>query len=145
VTYREGLEIGYRFYDAHDLTPLFPFGFGLSYTRFRLSDFTVKPTSGGDAVEVTAANTGRRVGTETVQCYLSFPATAGEPPLQLRAFASVTLRAGGRRTVELGLDQAAFEIYLNGHFVVPDGEFTVYVGTSSARLPLSAQVDAPAA
>ncbi len=93
-TYSEGLLIGYRWYDAHNETPAYPFGHGLSYTTFGASDFVVQPAAApGGPVEVSLVlnNTGARAGSEVVQVYLGFPPQAGEPPRQLKAFQKVLL------------------------------------------------------
>ena len=85
VNFNEGVLVGYRFYDAKNQQPLFPFGFGLSYTTFRYSDLQVAHASGHDVtVRVKVANTGARDGAEVAQLYLGFPTAAEEPPRQLR-------------------------------------------------------------
>ncbi|MHB1599061.1 MAG: glycoside hydrolase family 3 C-terminal domain-containing protein, partial [Acidimicrobiales bacterium] len=142
----EGLEVGYRYVDAHHLTPTYPFGYGISYTRFALSDFAV--TSSPDAsawrASVRVTNTGSRAGTEVVEAYLQFPAVAGEPPLQLKAWGRTWLKPGHSATVSLGLPDSAFQAYLSNHWTTVAGLYTVHVGTSSADLPFSAAVTAPA-
>lgn len=75
-----GLDIGYRYYDERRLSPLFPFGFGLSYTRFAVADLTASPSGDGVRVGVTVTNTGKYLGRVVVQAYLSYPRSAGEPP-----------------------------------------------------------------
>jgi len=72
VSFRSGLDIGYRYYDARGLRPLFPFGYGLSYTTFRLGSTTVRRAGSADAVGVSVTNTGRRGGVEVVEAYLGF-------------------------------------------------------------------------
>jgi beta-glucosidase len=162
VEYSEGLDVGYRGYDAEDITPLFPFGFGLSYTSFRFSGLRVSPgrlantvsgpgpascgCNGQDTVlatvTATVTDTGDVAGTEVAQLYLGDPKTAGEPPRQLKGFARVTLRPGQSATVSFpltGHDLSYWDDAANG-WVVPAGAFTVYVGDSSALagLPLRA-------
>lgn len=146
VTYSEGLDIGYRYYQAHRQKPLFPFGFGLSYTTFSLSSMHVAPARGGTAWAVSAkvANTGRRTGTAVVQAYVGFPAGAGEPPHQLAAFARVTLAPGQSKRVVLGLTLRCFQAFLNGRFRTVPGSYVVSLGQSSSRLPLRASVQPPA-
>ncbi len=93
VQYSEGLDVGYRWYNAKNIQPLFPFGYGLSYTSFRYSGLRVTPVaSGTQDVQVTATvtNTGHRSGTDVAQLYVTDPASAGEPPRQLKGFARVT-------------------------------------------------------
>ncbi|MHB1784349.1 MAG: glycoside hydrolase family 3 protein, partial [Acidimicrobiales bacterium] len=139
----EDLDVGYRYYDAHHLTPLFPFGYGLDYTTFALSDLSVTRARGAVTAHAVVTNTGGRTGTEVVEAYLQSPAAAGEPPLQLKAFARVTLAAGRSATTALVLPRSAFESYLHGRWMVPPGHYVLHVGTSSADLPLTAVLDAP--
>ncbi len=139
----EGLDVGYRYYDAHHLTPLFPFGYGLGYTTFALSDLSVTRARGDVTAHVVVTNTGGRAGTAVVEAYLQSPAAAGEPPLQLKAFARVTLAAGRNATAALVLPRSAFESYLHGRWTVPPGRYVLHIGTSSADLPLTAVLDAP--
>jgi beta-glucosidase len=145
VQYSEGIDAGYRWYDGRNLTPLFPFGYGLSYTSFAFSDLRVTPSqlSGrGAPVTVTTrvTNTGPVTGSEVAQLYLGDPAAAGEPPRQLKGFQKVTLRPGQSAEVSFTLDRHDLSYWndsANG-WVVPDGGFRVYVGDSSALsgLPL---------
>ena len=159
VLYSEGINVGYRFYDAHHETPMFPFGYGLSYTSFRFSDLRVTPqqvrsTSGpgptscgcnGQArrqvtVSATIANTGKVTGSDVAQLYLSDPSSATEPPRQLKGFQKVTLQPGQSATVRFSLtghDLSYWNSAANG-WVVPAGQFGVYLGDSSALagLPL---------
>ena len=95
VQYSEGLFVGYRFFDRYRQQPLFPFGYGLSYTHFKLSGLKVTKRGGGRyGVSVRVRNTGRRAGAEVVQLYVGFPPKTGEPPRQLKAFGKVFLGAG---------------------------------------------------
>ena len=145
VQYSEGIDVGYRWYDARNLTPLFPFGYGLSYTGFAFSNLRVTPpqlAGRGAPVTVTArvTNTGPVTGAEVAQLYLGDPAAAGEPPRQLKGFQKVTLRPGRSAVVSFTLDRHDLSYWndsANG-WVVPDGGFRVYVGDSSALsgLPL---------
>ncbi len=160
VLYSEGINVGYRYYDANKQTPLFPFGYGLSYTSFRYSQLRVSPqrvqndTSDPGAtscrcngqsdnlvtVSATVTNTGRVAGSDVAQLYLGDPAVAGEPPRQLKGFQKVTLQPGQSTTVRFSLtghDLSYWDDTANG-WVVPDGQFGVYVGDSSAlaNLPL---------
>ena len=100
VQYSEGLKVGYRWYDAQNIAPLFPFGYGLSYTNFGYSDLQVGALSGGNAtVHATVTNTGSRAGTDVAQLYVGDPASTGEPMHQLRGFQRVTLNPGQSQTV----------------------------------------------
>jgi beta-glucosidase len=160
VLYSEGIDVGYRYYDAKNETPLFPFGYGLSYTSFAFGRLMVAPgrvrnsVSGPGptscrcngqsqrlvTVSATVTNTGRVAGSDVVQLYLGDPAAAGEPPRQLKGFAKVTLAPGQSQTVRFtltGHDLSFWDDAADG-WVVPDGRFQVYVGDSSALagLPL---------
>ncbi|HEV2934196.1 MAG TPA: glycoside hydrolase family 3 C-terminal domain-containing protein, partial [Streptosporangiaceae bacterium] len=103
VQYSEGIDVGYRWYDANSLAPLFPFGFGLSYTQFSYSNLQVSPASvdgtGDVTVSATVTNTGTRAGSDVAQLYLGDPSAAGEPPRQLAGFQRVTLAAGASAPV----------------------------------------------
>lgn len=147
--YSEKLDVGYRWYDATHSQPLFPFGFGLSYTTFRLSDLTISPAhirAGSSfrnvTVRVNVTNTGRRAGAEVVQVYVQQPAGNGEPPHQLHAFGKVDLRPGEKKPVTLELDQRAFSIYDADarQWKTPAGTYQILVGTSSRDLPLQGEV-----
>jgi beta-glucosidase len=144
VTYSEKLEVGYRWYDAENQDPLFPFGYGLSYTNFAFSNLTVSPPSGNGhvTVGVDVRNTGSRTGAEVAQLYVTDPASVGEPPKQLKGFAKVSLRPGQKKHVTLTLDQRAFAIWDSAaqRWTTVGGRYTVSVGDSSRNLPLSAPV-----
>jgi beta-glucosidase len=141
VAYSEGIFVGYRYYQQQDQQPLFPFGYGLSYTNFSIQDVAAKRL-GSDTVNVTAkvTNTGVRAGTEVVQAYVQDPVRAGEPPQQLKAFGRITLQPGASGTVHFRLDRSAFSYFNNGRWVVAPGTYTVSVGTSANTLVGSAQV-----
>ncbi len=136
VDYNEGLDIGYRWFAANDVKPLFPFGFGLSYTSFTLSNPTVQLVGDEVVAGVTVTNTGARAGTAVVQAYLRYPKTAGEPPDQLRAFGGVALKPGQSRAVNLTMAASAFEADINGSEQVVPGPYSVDIGQSSADLPI---------
>jgi beta-glucosidase len=160
VLYSEGIDVGYRYYDANNETPLFPFGYGLSYTTFAFSRLRVTPryvqngnsdpgaTSCGCngqsdklvTVSARVTNTGQVAGSAVAQLYLGDPAAASEPPRQLKGFRKVTLQPGQSTTVRFtlaGHDLSYWDDAANG-WVVPDGQYQVYVGDSSAlaNLPL---------
>jgi beta-glucosidase len=135
VTYSEGLDMGYRWYESQGLQPLFPFGLGSATMQSQLSSVTIR---------VRVTNTSKRTGSDVVECYLDYPASAGEPPHQLRAFARVTLDPGQSKVATLSLSRSAFQIYAGGQFIVPPGAFTAWVGSSSEDLPISIPVTPPA-
>jgi len=142
--YSEGLQVGYRGYTGHHIPPLFPFGFGLSYTQFSFDGLKVtkQPGNTNATVSFKVTNTGKRAGAEVAEVYLGFPSIAegDEPPLQLKAFSKVMLNAGESKTVEVKLDTRAFSYWSEkAHaWTVAPGEFQVMVGDSSANTPLKA-------
>jgi beta-glucosidase len=138
--YSEELDVGYRWYDAEHVKPLFPFGYGRSYTTFRLSGLTVARRGSTVEARLTVRDTGHRSGTAVVQAYLSYPRAAGEPPLQLRAAARIGLRAGQECAVSLSLPRSAFTYWDAGTWRVAAWRYRLAVGTSSANLPLRALV-----
>jgi beta-glucosidase len=146
VTITSQLKVGYRWYQSQGITPLFPFGFGLSYTTFAVEQLTVTtPTVlAGDPVtlQVGVTNTGEREGAEVLQAYVAYPAELGEPPKQLRAFQKVTLQPGESQSVQLTLNPRALPVWDTDadDWVVNHGTYRVLVGTSSADTPLEATV-----
>jgi len=142
VHYSEGINVGYRWYDANNITPMFPFGFGLSYTSFAFSKLHISPGNQATAVKVTArvTNTGSVAGSDVAQLYLGDPPVAGEPPRQLKGFQRVTLNPGQSTKVTFNLNRQdlAYWNTAANNWVVPEGRFQVYVGDSSAlaNLPL---------
>jgi beta-glucosidase len=142
VQYSEGLSVGYRGYQEKNIEPLFPFGFGLSYTQFRYSGMTVSQTGSRTAprVEVTfrVTNTGLRTGSDVPQVYIGFPhiEEGDEPLLQLKAFEKVDLRQGESKTVRLLLDKSAFSWWSerSGQWRIASGAFKIALGTSSADI-----------
>ncbi|HET8764365.1 MAG TPA: glycoside hydrolase family 3 C-terminal domain-containing protein, partial [Rhodanobacter sp.] len=149
VAYGEGLFVGYRWYTSHpdQPQPLFPFGYGLSYTTFAFSGLKVQPAVGhaGDAVQVSfeVRNTGKRAGAEVAQVYVSDPsATVVRPERELKAFEKVRLAPGQSRRVTLTLDRRAFAYYDPGHndWKVDPGRFVIRVGDASNHTPLTADL-----
>jgi beta-glucosidase len=144
VRYSEGLDVGYRWYDAKGIQPLFPFGFGLSYTTFGYSGLTVTPAkvNGISTVRASATvtNTGSRAGTDVAQLYLGDPAGAGEPPRQLAGFQRVTLGPGQSTQVTFSVTprDTWWWDQRGGGWSQTAGSYQVYVGDSSALagLPL---------
>ena len=139
-TYSEGLEVGYRYDHATGTRPLFPFGFGLTYTTFRIRDAAVAQAAGGYSVSAVVTDTGSRAGSDVVQAYLTFPPAAGEPPGQLAAFAPVTLAAGQSRTVTLTVPATRLRTYLGGGWTTVPGTYTIGVGDNSASQPTHVSV-----
>jgi beta-glucosidase len=142
VTYDEGVKVGYKWYDAENKKPLFPFGYGLSYTTYRYSGLQVTP---GEKVKVTftVTNTGAREGSEIAEVYAGLPAAAEEPPKRLVGFAKVKLNAGEKKSVTVEIEPKYLSIFdeqKDGWSLLP-GEYTIMVGGSSDSLPLKAKVD----
>jgi beta-glucosidase len=150
VTYAEGLLVGYRWYDTKEIEPLFPFGYGLSYTRFKYSDLKLKPgrnpAAPGVTLEFKIANSGDREGAEAAQIYVQ-PLTPSVPrPLkELKAFAKVSLRPGRSRKVSVRLNRDAFAFYDADKkgWVAEKGDFNILVGSSSRDIALRATYRLP--
>ena len=140
IRYSEGLEMGYRRFQAQGRTPLFAFGFGLSYTTFEVTDISLSQTRMASPkpfdVRARVTNTGGRAGAEVVQVYVGIP-LEGQPPMRLVGFEKVHLEPGESREVSIRIDPGATNHplsvwdYGSGDFVVWDGEYRVYVGTST--------------
>lgn len=141
VKYVEGLLVGYRWYQAKGIAPLFCFGEGLSYTTFGYSGLSVQPTTNGATVSFTVRNTGNRSGSEVPQVYVRFPASTGEPPLQLKGYSKIQLAAGASTRVTMRLDRRAFSTWsaAAGWHVVP-GSYGISVGSSSCDIRLTANI-----
>jgi beta-glucosidase len=147
VTYKEGLAIGYRWYDAKGVTPAFPFGHGLSYTTFAISQLEVTPrvSDGSHPIKVQffVENIGSRAGAEVPQVYLGLPSSLGEPPKRLVGFQKVKLEPGQKRRVEITIDPKASNHPLGywdsaaQGWSVADGPYSVYVGSSSRNVVLT--------
>ncbi|MGX4584550.1 beta-glucosidase [Paenibacillus chitinolyticus] len=147
VEYREGIFVGYRYYDTKQVKPLFPFGYGLSYTTFKYSNLTVERKEMLDTdtvyVQVTVQNTGARAGKEIVQLYVrDVASTVARPYKELKGFTKVSLQPGEKKTVKFTLDKRAFAYYnveIND-WHVETGEFEVMIGHSSEDIVLSETV-----
>jgi beta-glucosidase len=145
VVYSEGVFIGYRGYEKSGVKPLFPFGYGLSYTTFAYKNLTVSP-AGGDqqaVVHFDLTNTGSRAGAEVAEVYVGDRHSSVPRPLkELKGFAKVSLSPGETKQVTVNLDRRAFSYYdVKKHdWVVEPGDFDVYVGRSSAQIELTGKV-----
>lgn len=147
VRYGEGLYVGYRYYDKKRIEPLFPFGYGLSYTTFELTGMNVNRHHMTDRdtleVKVCVRNTGARPGSEVVQLYVQDAESRMARPIkELKAFAKVSLQPGEEKEVTLVLQDRDFAYYDSERstWCVESGEFVILAGTSSADLPLRASV-----
>jgi len=141
VQYSEGVDVGYRWYDTKALTPLFPFGYGLSYTSFGYSNLHVGALSAGGTATVTATvtNTGTRAGADVAQLYVSDPAASGQPPKQLEGFQRVNLQPGASQTVTFPLTQTNLRYWnaSSNNWATSTGSYGIDVGDSDASLPLT--------
>lgn len=140
--YKQGLLVGYKWYEAKQKPVLFPFGFGLSYTTFHFSGLRVKAVDGGVGVSFTIKNTGKRTGAEVAEIYASLPPKAGEPPRRLVGWRRVELNPGESKQVSLKIRRqylSIFDVAKDGWRLVP-GEYTLLVGGSSESLPLRQRV-----
>jgi len=151
ATYSEGIFVGYRHYDKNNITPLFPFGFGLSYTSFAFQDLAISPASftftdnPGQIVTVSfsVTNTGAVAGAEVAQLYVGIPSTAvPEPPKWLKGFQKLSLTPGETGQVQLTLDQRSFSYWdvNSSSWVVAPGTYQVMVGSSSRDIKLQGQI-----
>lgn len=132
--YKEGIFVGYRWFDAKKIEPLFPFGHGLSYTTFELSGLKAVKDGAGAKVSVDVKNTGKVAGAEVVQIYVGQPKCAVERPVrELKGFARVELKPGESKTVEVALDKRAFEYWSESdhNWKLEPGEFVIEAGVSS--------------
>ena len=140
VAYKEGLFMGYRWFDQNSVAPLFPFGFGLSYTTFHLSRFKFEPAGPrGAQLVVHISNTGPRDGAETIQVYVhATESKVVRPQRELKAFKRVVLTAGESRDVAipLSLDDLAYFDVQSHRWIIEQGRYDLLVGTSSRDLPL---------
>lgn len=144
VHYEEDIFVGYRWYEAKGIEPLFPFGHGLSYSTFEYGPLTVSDAGGGAvAVEVPVTNSGDRDGREIVQLYVARRVGGGDrPPKELRAYAAVDLAAGQTGTARFELGGDAFTIWdiTADAWVETPGEFDILVGSSSADIRATANL-----
>jgi beta-glucosidase len=137
--YTEGVRFGYKWFDSENKQPLFPFGYGLSYTQFKYRGLQID--SAAQAVTFTVENTGTRDATEIAQVYVQLPKSSGEHFRRLAAWQRVRIDAGTQKTVTVALEPlalATFNEKTDAWSWLP-GKYTVFVGGSSRDLPLQAQ------
>ncbi|NCW04422.1 MAG: beta-glucosidase, partial [Rhodobacteraceae bacterium] len=143
VRYREGVFVGYRYYEKYGITPLFPFGHGLSYTEFTLSNVATRSDDNEITVSIDVENIGSRDGSTVVQLYLSdHGAAIDRPEKELRAFEKVALPLGEKTTVNLMLlprDFAYFDVE-TGSWHVNGGVYTLHIGFSSTDIVMTQDV-----
>ena len=148
VTYKEGIFVGYRGYEHNHVKPLFPFGYGLSYTTFKFSNLSVSPESSGSNPQVTVSfdvtNTGDRPGAEVAQVYVAEEhPSVPRPVRELKGFDRVQLAAGATSHVSIALDARAFAYYDVGgkKWAIHPGKFGIEVGDSVESLPLKKAIE----
>lgn len=145
VTFSEGLDMGYRWYESQQIQPLFPFGYGLSYTSFAFSHLHATPVvnDGTKTIRVSfdVTNTGWHAGTEVAQVYLGLPASTGEPPKRLVGFQRVELEPGQREHITITLKPENHPLATwdtsSQSWVIASGSYTVYLGDSSESSSLT--------
>jgi beta-glucosidase len=132
----EGMAVGYRWFEEKNKQPLFPFGFGLSYTRFAYSNLRLDPDA--KSVRFDLRNIGGRAGDEIAEVYVTLPASAGEPFRKLAAWKRVSLVAGATQSVEIPIDPLYLSVFSTADdgWSRPAGDFLFEAGGSSADLPL---------
>jgi beta-glucosidase len=153
VSYNEGIFVGYRHYDENNITPLFPFGFGLSYTSFSFTNLAITPASvnfsnnnGEDqnvTVSLNVTNTGTALGAEVVQLYVGMPSTAvPEPPKWLKGFQKLSLAPGETGQVQLTLNERSFSYWdvNSSRWAVVPGTYEIMVGSSSRDIRVEGQI-----
>jgi beta-glucosidase len=139
IPYTEGLKVGYKWFEAENKQPLFPFGFGLSYTTYAYSELKASVSGKDVTVTFSIKNTGKRAGAEIAQIYASLPAGTGEPPKRLVAFERVELAPGETKSVSVKLDPwflSIFNAEKNAWELVP-GDYKVLIGGSSQATTLT--------
>jgi len=129
--------VGYKWYEVEHRQPLFPFGFGLSYTSFAYSGLSVD--SSARTVSFTVTNTGRRAGTEIAEVYAKLPKSADESFERLAGWKRVTLVPGEARTITVAIDSRILQTFdeAKASWNLAPGDYQVLVGPSSADTPLS--------
>jgi beta-glucosidase len=146
VLYKEGVFVGYRGYEHSGTKPLFPFGFGLSYTTFNLAHLAIKDESTTGAkylVSFDISNAGNRSGAEVAQVYVADTGTSvSRPPKELKGFVKVNLKPGETQHVTVELNKRAFAYYdaSDGVWRVPAGMYKVLIGESSSQIGLTGEV-----
>lgn len=139
VAYKEGVFVGYRGYEHNGTKPLFPFGYGLSYTTFAYRNLSVAPAGSNVAVSFDITNTGKREGDEVAQVYVGDKhASVPRPAKELKGFAKIHLRPGETRHVTVNLDRRSFSYYdINlKQWHIDPGEFDILVGRSVEQIEL---------
>ena len=134
--YRESVFVGYRYYSTANVAVRYPFGYGLSYTKFEYSGIETD----GESVSVTVKNTGDRMGAEIVQLYVVPPRNGiFRPKCELKGFERIELDAGESRTVRFALDERCFAVWQDG-WRVPQGVYGIEIGSSSEDIKAKVEI-----
>jgi len=142
--YGEELKVGYRQFDEDNIKPLFPFGYGLSYTTFNLSNLKVDKQKNIVVVKVDVTNTGKVAGAEVAQVYVSdVKASVYRPKKELKGFEKVMLNPGETKTATIELDKFAFSFFSENEdgWILEPGEFEIMVGNSSRKISIKEKIE----
>ena len=143
VAYTEGIFLGYRHYDRSSIKPLFPFGYGLSYTTFQYGNLQISRDPRDVRVSFTIKNTGHRQGAEIAQIYVGdMHSHVPRPVKELKGFVKVDVKAGEEKSASVSLDRRSFAYYdtVGRQWRVEPGEFTISVASSSEKVELPGKV-----
>jgi beta-glucosidase len=148
INYKEGIFVGYRWYEHKKIEPLYPFGYGLSYTTFEYSDLKVSPERFNENDEVTVSfnikNTGNVEGMETAQFYVQdVESSLPRPIKELEGFKKVNLKSGESTTVEIKLNKKAFSFWNPAikNWIEEKGKFIIHIGSSSQDIKLNKEIE----
>lgn len=144
IAYDENLNVGYKWYDSERKQPMFPFGFGMSYTTFKYSDLDVS-IARELRVTFSVANVGKRAGAEVAQVYLGFPPSTGEPPRRLVGWRKVRLKPGQKSNLQLEIQPELLSIFdpKFNHWRILPGTYRIFVGSSSRDMRLVEDLQLP--
>jgi beta-glucosidase len=144
----EGIFVGYRYFDKNEIEPLFPFGFGLSYTIFKYENLKISKTqvSGNEkfSVSVDITNSGKRSGAEIIQLYVQdVKCSVERPPKELKGFKKIFLEPGKRETVKIELDKSSLSFWgeKTNAWRAEKGKFNILVGSSSRDILLRGEIE----
>ncbi len=148
VYYEEGIYVGYRYFDTQDIEPLFPFGYGLSYTTFEYSNLKIskKQMAQADtiAISVDIMNTGDRAGAEIVQLYVQdVESSVDRPQKELKGFQKVKIEPGAKKSVEFNIEKPALSFYdeKENTWKAEAGSFKILIGSSSRDIRLQDEIE----
>ncbi|MGH8289375.1 MAG: glycoside hydrolase family 3 C-terminal domain-containing protein [Steroidobacteraceae bacterium] len=146
IDYREGAAVGYKWFQERGLKPLFPFGYGLAYTRFRCSELNARAVDGQLTVSFIVTNVGRQPGAAVPQVYVGPSSGGWEAPRRLGGWSKIALAAGASAAVSIRVDPRLLAVFDEAHdrWQRPAGTYRVWVGESSAKLELESEVRLPA-